>query len=477
MKRYLFFLAVVLFAGCDKTEDNIFTQTPDERLKITADEYRKDLLSAPNGWFLAVDTKTNGAYRLWMSFEENERVGMLSDMDATFSGAGETSTEPCVSSWRLKALLAPSLIFDTYSYLHILADPQGANNGGTNSEGLVSDFEFRIVDSDNGGINLIGNYNSRLARMERATPAEAEQAVQGGLKKVLGHHNEFLQSNKFPSVEVDGKKYLMRPNLRKTEFAYVDEEGVLTELSVGSYLDFQGITKENAQSNVCFFEAAEINGLAIKGMHWTTDKYEVEINGKMYDLFDNHVPPYPLNFGYNQTFSQLYVNPSTMAGTLTDPFMSEVYTPAYNRLNKKTRAIQEMNCAFILNAISGKPVMELSITYLNTSTQKKFTAKWQYPYTVNDDGTITFTDREQTGSTNEFYYEEEMAELPDFFCTLEYSHYDEGETWADVVKSKITPHTFKIDWAENKSQGLTGNIGGMYRVGREEMYIAGQLKQ
>ena len=212
MNRYLFFFIIVLFIGCDKTEDNIFTQTPDERLKATADEYREALFSAPNGWFLAVDTKKDGAYRLWMSFEENERVGMLSDMDATFSKAGETSVVPCISSWRLKALLAPSLIFDTYSYLHILADPQGANNGGSNSEGLISDFEFRIVDTDNGGINLIGNYNGRLARMDRATPEEAEKVVQGGLKKVIEHHDEFLNSNKFPTVEcvrISGKRSLL----------------------------------------------------------------------------------------------------------------------------------------------------------------------------------------------------------------------------------------------------------------------------
>lgn len=82
---------------------------------------------------------------------------------------------------------------------------------------MISDFEFRIVDTDNGGINLIGNYNGRLARMDRATPEEAEKVVQGGLKKVIEHHDEFLNSNKFPTVEVDGKRYLMRPNFRKTE--------------------------------------------------------------------------------------------------------------------------------------------------------------------------------------------------------------------------------------------------------------------
>ena len=267
MKKYLFFFTILLLlASCDKTEDNVFTQTPDERLKMTMEEYRETLLNAPNGWFLAIDTKKGGAYRLWMSFEEDERVGMLSDMEATFSKAGQTATMPCISSWRLKMLLAPSLIFDTYSYLHLLADPQGANNGGKNSEGLLSDFEFRIVETDNGGIDLIGNYNQCLARMDRATPEEAQLAVQGGLKQVIERHTAFLTENRFPTVEVEGKKYLMRPNYRETEFAYVDEEGELTELTVGSYLDFQGIVQADAQSNVCFFEPAEINGLHVNGL-------------------------------------------------------------------------------------------------------------------------------------------------------------------------------------------------------------------
>ena len=51
MNRYLFFFIIVLFIGCDKTEDNIFTQTPDERLKATADEYREALFSEPSTSF------------------------------------------------------------------------------------------------------------------------------------------------------------------------------------------------------------------------------------------------------------------------------------------------------------------------------------------------------------------------------------------------------------------------------------------
>ena len=59
MNRYLFFFIIVLFIGCDKTEDNIFTQTPDERLKATADEYREALFSAPtDGFWLWIQRKT-----------------------------------------------------------------------------------------------------------------------------------------------------------------------------------------------------------------------------------------------------------------------------------------------------------------------------------------------------------------------------------------------------------------------------------
>ena len=42
--------------------------------------------------------------------------------------------------------------------------------------------------------------------MDRATPEEAEKVVQGRIEKVIEHHDEFLNSNKFPTVEVDGEK-------------------------------------------------------------------------------------------------------------------------------------------------------------------------------------------------------------------------------------------------------------------------------
>ena len=43
---------------------------------------------------------------------------------------------------------------------------------------------------------------------------------------------------------------------------------------------FSGNNPGNAQSNVYFFEPAEINGMKVDGMKWIGNKYQVEINDK-----------------------------------------------------------------------------------------------------------------------------------------------------------------------------------------------------
>lgn len=119
------------------------------------------------------------------------------------------------------------------------------------------------------------------------------------------------------------------------------------------------------------------------------------------------------------------------------------------------------------------PQMELLIRYTNTAGTG-YNAKWNYSYEINADGTITFTDRNQTGSTNEAGREPYLKAIVDYFCTVEYEKYS-SSSWAQSVKSKVTPHTFRIDWAPNNTPGLTGNIGAFYPVDDEELYFVGQL--
>ena len=108
------------------------------RLNAALASYEKQLVEAPYGWNAVIYPGGGGSYGFYFKFDDKNRVTMYSD----FSDA--SAAKPKESSYRLKAMQTPSLIFDTYSYLHVLADPDRSVNNGELGEGLLSDFEFSI---------------------------------------------------------------------------------------------------------------------------------------------------------------------------------------------------------------------------------------------------------------------------------------------------------------------------------------------
>ena len=86
----------------------------------------------------------------------------------------------------------------------------------------------------------------------------------------------------------------------------------------------------------------------------------------------------------------------------------------------------------------------------------------------------SFTDRNQTGVSNERINEPYLKKIVDYFCTIEYQKYD-SSNWNNSIKSNIIPHTFRVDWAPNNTPGLTGDIGAFYPVEDEGLYLVGKL--
>ncbi len=482
-KIYLYFtlLLTLLMTGCDKKEDNIYTQTPDERLTEVLKEYQDLLLSSPNGWLLTINTEARGCFRFWMAFDEKNRVTMLSDLDYSISTAGATSRVPLESSYRLKGQMAPSLLFDTYNYLHVLADPQGTVNGGTSGAGLVSDFEFSFIKVDNGRIYLRGNFNGSTAYMDPATPEEVEYIAQGGLTANYDCMESYLDHNLYPIVQMGDTKVQVRPGVRSTTFSYMDEQEQIITLSVGSYMDLDAHVKQEQSSSVHFIEPIEVLGTAYSDLMWdeAAGNYTLCGGAEPLAVSDNRVPPYDLKLGYKKTFTTLYTKVDELEGSMSQEFMDNYYTPAYNALKGNTRTIRYVQCQFTSNASSGLPQMELWIRYAN-SKGSEYIAKWYFSYRENEDGTITFLDREQTGSSNERGQEPYLKKLVDFFCTVEYQSYSTA-SWAQTVKASVTPHTFYFDWVANNTPGLTSDLGGMYRVEdngevNRSLFITGTLK-
>src|SRR6185312_11809852 len=134
-------LMVLIASSCTKKDDHLFNESPDDRLSKKLGDYQTQLSGASYGWKMVIEPAGGGAYGFYVKFNNENRVQMVSDFD---SASAVTLKE---SSYRLKALQQPSLIFDTYSYIHVLSDPDDGVNGGVFGKGLQSDFEFFFDDS------------------------------------------------------------------------------------------------------------------------------------------------------------------------------------------------------------------------------------------------------------------------------------------------------------------------------------------
>ncbi|WP_205512521.1 DUF4302 domain-containing protein [Longitalea arenae] len=159
---YIFLAITLMASSCRKDDDYVFDRSSDERLNETLGNYQKALSSSQYGWNGNLTTGDGGTYRFYFSFNDSNRVVMFSDFDST------TATVLRESSYRLKALQQPSLIFDTYSYLHILSDPDAAVNNGTYGQGLKGDFEFRVDTVTADSISLTGRFNGSRLSLRKA---------------------------------------------------------------------------------------------------------------------------------------------------------------------------------------------------------------------------------------------------------------------------------------------------------------------
>lgn len=181
MKQFILYtiFLTTFFSACKKEDDHLFNKSPDERLNETLAGYQTKLETAQNGWKGLLYPKGGGIYTFYFKFNNLNRVQMLSGFDST---SAVTFKE---SSYRLKALQQPSLVFDTYSYLHVLSDPDPRVNGGVVGAGLQSDFEFYFDSSSTDTINLVGRQNGSKAVLVRATAAEAAAFSNGQLANGL----------------------------------------------------------------------------------------------------------------------------------------------------------------------------------------------------------------------------------------------------------------------------------------------------
>lgn len=237
-----FFVAAFLWA-CKK-DDQVFDKSPDERINEALAKYQAALVGSPTGWKATVTPGFGGVYHYYFQFNNENRVSMFADFDTA------TAKNKKESSYRLKALQSPSLIFDTYSYLHLLSDPDASVNGGAYGAGLAADFEFTFDSLYTDSIILTGiRYKTRL-KLEKASQEEMDAWQNGNWASTLSFLYISQIQNYFKRLSIGGIEYeiIIDPVSRRINFQWL-QGSTLRQFSTTYHFDAGGVILDDPLVN------------------------------------------------------------------------------------------------------------------------------------------------------------------------------------------------------------------------------------
>jgi len=231
-------VAALAFTSCHKKEDTVFDKSIDERLNETLAADQKALTGAQYGWkgYIYPTGLKGGVVAFYFKFDDSNRVEMFSDFDSA------SAVTPMTASYRLKALQQPALIFDTYSYVHVLADPDGGVNGGDYGAGLGSDFEFAIDSIVKDSVKLTGRFNKSKAFLVKATQADMQSYYNKQYSNRL-FANISKYTTYFKRLVIGSSQYEIKVDqtTRTITLTWVDDKGAIHTATTGYYYTTNGI--------------------------------------------------------------------------------------------------------------------------------------------------------------------------------------------------------------------------------------------
>ncbi|WEK36307.1 MAG: DUF4302 domain-containing protein [Candidatus Pseudobacter hemicellulosilyticus] len=436
MKKHLFYILCLMavLASCKKDSTRVFEEKADVRVGKTLTAFQQALTAAPNGWKAVLYPKGGGGYSFWMKFNNENRVTMVSDFD------DETSTQVKSSSYRLKSLQQPVLIFDTYSYIHLLADPTPSISGGGNDgRGLSSDFEFMLleglIDSLSKGLpidkmSLTGRFNGVVISLTKATAAEETAYQNGELFDLMLPVAQYVSTNTYLFLNIgDEKKLQVSLDPGRKNFSLGWEIGGVVYSSNSPFaFTLNGIQLQ---------KPVEYNGKSFSEMFWDDAAQELYINldGKRTVVQVSPTPILPLHLVIGTTgFSSILLPAAgTFPGWSTD-FSTRRSAAAASMLAGPYRLTMG-RMEFEFNSSLKTMTIWLEI-FQGTAG---FIATFSYTYTKTQAGEFKFTPADPAANGNGALIITDMAPLltqrinADHFV-LEYLN-DVNEGNLGVIKS------------------------------------------
>ena len=214
MKRYLYplLLLVALTVQCTQENKSAFDDPASVRATQAVEQAYTTLTTNAYGWKMLYypDSELYGGYRFLFRFFNNNRVDM----------AWEANSNVVTSGYRVDLSQGPMLVFTTYNYIHILADPGNAPI----PNGLKGDYEFILEEVTAERITMVGRKHGVRVVMERATAEDWDLESVQTLQRAFE-----VQESESWQVFMNGEKVQGRLNmdiLRRNYILFIGSNSV-----------------------------------------------------------------------------------------------------------------------------------------------------------------------------------------------------------------------------------------------------------
>ena len=367
MKKILTYIlfAQLIFLSCKKSEvEPIFEESANKRVTTVLDSYKKQLIGSEFGWkgVYYPAGGNAGGYTFYLKFDAAGKVSMYSDIDG-FSYFPTGYDKAFETTYQVKALQTPTLVFDSYSYLTELVNPD--YNGGS---GQSADLElaFQTVTADK--ITLVGNVNKTQMTLTKLSKIESESLNKGGLSTVFNGTLNFTNTTKFIILTFPtGEKSDLIIDLAAKQL-------VLYYINTKNEPDLVFSAFSVTTTGIQLKDPIKLYGITFQELFWDDIKkiYYLNAGGKRIDLTYSSKPALPFYYALGNLFVGFNMSPDIASQTAE-------YKALYAKIKSNVIALS-----------TTAPVRVIGNVYLQFLTdQGVFVLVVEYKRT-NPDGSLLF---------------------------------------------------------------------------------------
>lgn len=168
---YICIMTALSLSSCVQDVEDVFDSSASERVRVTADEFKKLLVSKEHGWVMEYypeAKKSYGGFIYTLSFGDDDKVSVSGER-------GDDAAAEKTSLYSIQTDMSVTLNFDTYNEIfHYLSDPDphsdmasiyGFQENMTAGDGYKGDYEFVLKSKSNDEIILQGKKTKNKIRM------------------------------------------------------------------------------------------------------------------------------------------------------------------------------------------------------------------------------------------------------------------------------------------------------------------------